>query len=66
MQKIRILVAAGTHGKQNLTALRNKLGSECFDSCRVLIHFDKKNTRLIGKTSFGTPVYVDREALNSD
>ena len=66
LQNIRILVAAGTHGKQSLPALKTKLGSECFESCRVLIHYDKKNTQLIGKTSFGTPVYVNREAIDSD
>lgn len=66
LQQVRVLVAAGTHGKQNREALKVKLGKECFESCRVLIHSDKKHTKLIGHTSFGTPVYVDRELIDSD
>lgn len=66
LQSLRILVAAGTHGKQNPGALKTKLGRECFDSCQVLIHSDKKHTKLIGDTSFGTPVHVDRELIDSD
>jgi len=63
---IRILVATGTHGDQDQRALANKIGKETAESCQIITHHDKRNTRFIGNTSFGTPVYVNREGLNSD
>ena len=63
---IRILVATGTHGNQDEGALTNKIGKQAMDSCRVIVHNDRKDTKFIGKTSFGTPVYVNKEVLNSD
>ncbi len=63
---IRIVVATGTHGAQNERALANKIGKEAMESCRIIIHDDKRNTQFIGKTSRGTPVYVNREVLKSD
>jgi nickel-dependent lactate racemase len=63
---IRVLVATGTHGEQNGRALANKIGKEATESCRVIVHNDQKNTEFIGKTSFGTPVYVNKEVLRSD
>lgn len=63
---IRIIVATGTHGSQNENALANKLGKDAMESCQVIIHDDKNGTKFIGKTSFGTPVYVNKELLKSD
>jgi nickel-dependent lactate racemase len=65
-EDVRILVATGTHGKQNEEALANKIGPEAFGRCRVIVHNYKKNTQFIGNTSFGTPVHVNREALDCD
>ena len=65
-EDIRILVATGTHGEQDSTALANKIGEDAYHSCRVIVHNYKKNTKYVGKTSFGTPVYVNREVLESD
>jgi lactate racemase len=63
---VRILVATGTHGHQDLAALRNKLGDVAFDSCRVIVHDDTQRSRRIGMTSFGTPVHPNRELLDAD
>jgi lactate racemase len=63
---IRILVATGTHGTQNEDALTNKIGNEAMKSCRVIIHDDQRHTKFVGKTSFGTPVHINRELLKSD
>jgi nickel-dependent lactate racemase len=63
---IRILVATGTHGDQDRRALANKLGKEAVESCRIMIHDDLRNTAYVGKTSFKTPVYVNKEVLKSD
>ncbi len=63
---VTIIVATGTHGRQDSRALRNKLGEEAFNSCRVEIHEDLRHVKKIGKTSFGTPVYVNRTVLEAD
>jgi len=63
---IRVLVATGTHGDQDKKALANKIGKESAESCQVIIHNDLKGTKYIGKTSFGTPVHVNKELLASD
>ncbi|UCD63474.1 MAG: DUF2088 domain-containing protein [Candidatus Zixiibacteriota bacterium] len=63
---IRVLVAAGTHGKQDPRALVNKIGREVFESCRVIEHNDRKNVKYVGATSFGTPVYVNAELVDAD
>jgi nickel-dependent lactate racemase len=65
-ENIRILVATGTHGHQNRDALTNKIGNETLERCRVIVHNDKEAIKFIGKTSFRTPVYVNKEVLDSD
>lgn len=64
--RVRIVVGTGTHGHQDQTSLRKKLGDQAMDQCEVLVHSDLKNVKKIGKTSFGTPVYVDRDVLDCD
>jgi len=66
LNAIRILVATGTHGEQNEKGLANKIGKEAMESCRIIVHDDTKHTKFVGKTSFGTPVYVNREVASSD
>ncbi|UCE24403.1 MAG: DUF2088 domain-containing protein, partial [Candidatus Zixiibacteriota bacterium] len=63
---VRVLVAAGTHGADFNQALTNKLGKETFDSCKVLLHSDRKRVKLVGRTSFNTPVYVNPELVDAD
>jgi len=65
-EDVRILVGTGTHGKQDEAALANKIGRDAYNACRVIVHNYKKNIKFIGKTSFGTPVHVNKEALESD
>lgn len=63
---VRILVATGTHGEQDRRALGNKLGQDAMSRGHVLVHDDRREVRFAGKTSFGTPIYVNREVLRSD
>jgi len=63
---VHIVVATGTHGRQDMTALKNKLGQETFIKCRVSVHSDFGKTRLIGKTSHGTPIHLNREIYDAD
>lgn len=64
--EVQILVATGTHGDQDREALRNKIGREAFEGCRLVIHNDQQGTKWVGKTSFGTPVFVNRTVLEGD
>ena len=66
--QIRILVATGTHGHQDNRALRTKIGPQAMDTCQVLIHDDqnKKDLRHLGKTSFNSPIYINRAVTESD
>lgn len=63
---IRILVATGTHGPQDESALARKIGEAGSDTREVVVHDDRSGTKYVGKTSFGTPIYVDKEVINSD
>lgn len=64
---VRILVATGTHGVAQNQTVAQKVGPVAASQCQVLIH-DSTSPDLvpIGKTSFGTPVRVNREVVNSD
>lgn len=63
---IRILVATGTHGHQDATALASKIGQPTYTNCRVIVHSDLRGTKFVGTTSFGTPVYVNAELRKAD
>lgn len=65
-QDITIVVATGTHGHQDAAALRNKLGRQAYDQCHVVVHDDQRDTRFVGTTTFGTPVYVNRRVRDAD
>ena len=63
-ESVRILVATGTHGAPPLDALRKKTGPELAN--QLLVHDPNRNVVTIGKTSFGTPVTVNKEVAASD
>jgi lactate racemase len=65
-QDIRILMAGGSHGHSPQGAIEKKVGAEAASSCRLLVHHPTLDTVNIGRTSFGTPVLVNREVANSD
>ena len=64
--EVKIIVGTGTHGHQDEKSLRNKLGDQAMDQCQVIVHDDLEHVKKIGKTSFGTPVFVDRDVLDCD
>lgn len=64
--EVRIVVATGTHGKQSLAALANKLGPRAMESCRIIVHSDLRHCKYVGRTSFGTPVHLNRDVADSD
>jgi nickel-dependent lactate racemase len=61
-----ILVATGTHPAPAPEALAKKIGARAAAACRVVVHDDLRNCVRIGKTSYGTPISVDREVLDAD
>lgn len=65
-ERISIIVATGTHGAQNGPALVSKLGERASRECRVEVHDDLSKVKRIGKTSYETPVYVNRTVLDAD
>jgi len=65
-QDITILMAPGTHGPPSSGAMLKKIGSEAASACRLVIHDHTRDVLKVGKTSFGTPVFVNREVLKAD
>jgi lactate racemase len=63
---VRILVGTGTHAPPSPDSIAKKVGPEAASSCRLLVHDHARNLTWIGRTSFGTPVSVNREVLASD
>jgi lactate racemase len=65
-EAVRILVGTGPHGPASRDATARKVGPEAASSCHLLVHDHTRNLTRIGRTSFGTPVVVNREVLTSD
>jgi nickel-dependent lactate racemase len=63
---VRILIATGTHGPPRPEALAGKVGPEAAATCQLLVHDHTRGLTRVGRTSFGTPVLVNREVLASD
>ena len=65
-EAVRILMAPGTHGRPPADAMEKKVGEEAARTCSTSLHDCNGKLRRIGRTSFGTPVYVAPEILESD
>lgn len=63
---VRIMVASGAHGLPAKDAAAKKAGREAAAECRLLVHDARTPGVRLGRTSFGTPVIVDREVAASD
>jgi nickel-dependent lactate racemase len=64
--EVRIVIGTGTHEPPPADALARKLGALAAASCRVLVHDHTRGVVKLGRTSFGTPVLVNREVVASD
>jgi lactate racemase len=64
-ENITIVFALGLHRLQTEEECRQLVGEEIFENIRCIQH-DRKRCRLVGETSFGTPVEVFEEVLDSD
>ena len=65
-EAVAILIASGTHRQPTGDGMAKKVGPEAAASCRLLAHDDSKGVARVGRTSFGTPVIVNRAVLESD
>ncbi len=69
MAEIRILVATGLHMEVKKDELRRMLGREVLEKYEVINHRafdDEQIAKLDARTSYGTPIHVNRFALESD
>lgn len=63
---VTIVAATGTHGSPGRDALVRKIGREAASICRFLVHDDQRDLVRVGRTSFGTPVHLNREVAAAD
>ena len=64
-ENITIVFALGLHRQQTEEECRQLVGTEIFEKIRCIQH-DRERCRLLGETSFGTPVEVFEEVADSD
>ena len=67
-EDVTVLVATGTHRANTPAELERMLGREVMQRCRVINHDSRDNSslELVGRTSTGVPVYLNREWLQAD
>src|SRR6266852_4601041 len=63
---VSIVMAPGTHGAPRADALLKKIGAEAAASCRLFVHDGDRDIVRLGRTSFGTPVLVNKQVAQSD
>lgn len=66
LSSVTILMATGTHGPPPADAFQKKVGLEAASKCKTLVHNCFRDVKRIGKTSSGTPVYINKAVLDSD
>jgi nickel-dependent lactate racemase len=64
-RNITIIVGSGTHAPPSAAAVAKKVGEELVGSCRICIHDPHRDLVKVGRTSFGTPVLLSKEATTS-
>ncbi len=67
-EDITVISAAGSHRKQTKAEHKKLLGKELANRLSVIDHdcFDKENLSYVGETTYGTPVWVNKKALECD
>ncbi|MGB9727747.1 MAG: nickel-dependent lactate racemase [Nitrososphaeria archaeon] len=65
-ENISFIVARGTHRKPTKIELQYKLGKDTFKKYSVSVHDCDRNLAYLGKTSRGTPIWVNRNLLEAD
>src|SRR5215218_3553707 len=65
-QNVAIVMASGAHGSPGAHAFAKKLGVEAAALCKLHVHDCQRNLVNMGRTSFGTPVLVNKAVADSD
>ncbi len=65
-KQIRFIAALGAHGAQTANDFRKKLGEEVLDRFPVYNHHPFDHCTYLGKTSWGTPVSINKEVMACD
>lgn len=65
---ILFISALGTHRKQTEEEHKELLGEELSKRFKVLDHdcYDKNNLKYMGETTYGTPIWINKKALECD
>jgi nickel-dependent lactate racemase len=66
LSDVTVMVGTGTHAGPTREEVEKKIGSQAAEACRLLVHDHKGNSVKIGRTSFGTPVLVDKAVTRGD
>jgi nickel-dependent lactate racemase len=65
-ENIRFIAALGLHGAMKLVDFQKKLGDEIPKKFLVFNHNPYENCTYLGRTSRGTPVYINSEFMSCD
>ncbi len=65
-KNVLFIIARGTHRKPLKDELSDKLGKEVIEKFPVKIHDCEKKISFLGKTSRGTPIWINEEILKAD
>lgn len=65
-ENVSFIVANGTHRKPTKSEILEKLGRDIVEKYHVDVHDCDNDLTLLGKTSKGTPVWVNRKLLDVD
>ncbi|MCL4436449.1 MAG: nickel-dependent lactate racemase [Thaumarchaeota archaeon] len=65
-EEIDVLVSLGAHRPMSRSELVKKIGEKMVDTLKVYNHSPYENLTLVGKTSFGTPLHLNRTLVEAD
>ena len=68
MDEIKVIFATGTHRSPRRDEIRSILGEKIMEVVKIESHDcdDEENLVYLGRTSFKTPIYIDRTYLSSE
>jgi len=64
--KVSILISSGSLALMNIEEISLKLGQRIAEEYNIHLHNSRRGNKYIGKTSRGTPVYVNRHVLENN
>ncbi len=67
-ENLSLVMATGAHEKPTSEQIKKKVGDEVIDTYKVYVHdcLDKDNLVVLGFSSSGTPVWINRQVAEAD